>query len=42
VQDRPHLYRADHASFLYEAKGSPDEYLAALKLAIDRGWLWAA
>jgi hypothetical protein len=26
--------------FLYEAKGSPDEYLAGLKLAIDRGWLW--
>jgi hypothetical protein len=25
--------------FLYEAKASPDEYLAALKLAIDRGWL---
>jgi hypothetical protein len=26
--------------FLYEAKGSPGEYLARLKLAIDRGWLW--
>ena len=34
------MARADHAPFLYEAKGSPDEYLAALKLAIDRGWLW--
>jgi len=21
-------------------KGSPGEYLAGLKLAIDRGWLW--
>jgi hypothetical protein len=26
--------------FLNEATGSPDEYLAGLKLAIDRGWLW--
>jgi hypothetical protein len=25
--------------FLFEHKGSPDEYLAALKLAMDRGWL---
>jgi hypothetical protein len=28
-----------NAPFLYEAKGSPDEYLAALKQAIARGWL---
>jgi hypothetical protein len=26
--------------FLYEAKGTPPEYKAGLKLAIDRGWLW--
>jgi hypothetical protein len=26
--------------FLYEFNGSPKEYRAALKLAIDRGWLW--
>ena len=26
--------------FLYEAKGSPDDSRAGLKLAIDRGWLW--
>jgi hypothetical protein len=25
--------------FLYEHKGSPDEYKAALDLAIQRGWL---
>jgi hypothetical protein len=29
-----------NAPFLYEFKGSPDEYRAALKLAIERGWLW--
>jgi hypothetical protein len=26
--------------FLYDHKGSPAEYGAGLKLAIDRGWLW--
>jgi hypothetical protein len=26
--------------FLYEFKGSPAEYGAGLKLAIERGWLW--
>ena len=26
--------------FLFEFKGSPAEYGAGLKLAIDRGWLW--
>jgi hypothetical protein len=26
--------------FLFEHKGSPGEYGAGLKLAIERGWLW--
>jgi hypothetical protein len=40
VQDgRIHIEKIN-GPFLYEAKGSPDEYLAGLKLAIDRGWLW--
>jgi hypothetical protein len=26
--------------FLFELKGTPAEYSAGLKLAIDRGWLW--
>ena len=26
--------------FLHEFKGSPAEYSAGLKLAIERGWLW--
>jgi hypothetical protein len=26
--------------FLYSSKGSPQEYGAGLKLAIERGWLW--
>jgi len=26
--------------FLYSSKGSPQEYVAGLKLAIERGWLW--
>jgi hypothetical protein len=25
---------------LYEHRGTPSEYGAGLKLAIDRGWLW--
>jgi hypothetical protein len=39
VQDGRIYIEKINAPFLYEAKGSPDEYLAALKLAIDRGWL---
>ena len=39
IQDgRIHIEKIN-APFLYEAKGRPDEYLAALKLVIDRGWL---
>jgi len=26
--------------FLYDHKGSPAEFGAGLKLAIERGWLW--
>lgn len=40
VQDGRIYIEKINAPFLYEFKASPDEYLAALKLAIDRGWLW--
>jgi hypothetical protein len=40
VQDGRIYIELINAPFLCEAKGSPDEYLAALKLAIERGWLW--
>jgi hypothetical protein len=26
--------------FLFDLKGTPDEYGAGLRLAIQRGWLW--
>jgi hypothetical protein len=39
VQDGRIYIELINAPFLYEAKGNPDEYLAGLKLAIDRGWL---
>ena len=39
VQDGRIYIELINAPFLYEAKGSPDEYPAGLKLAIDRGWL---
>jgi hypothetical protein len=39
VQDgRIHIEKIN-GPFLYEAKGNPAEYLAGLKLTIDRGWL---
>jgi hypothetical protein len=38
VQDsRVHIEKIN-GPFLYKAKGSPAEYLAGIKLAIDRGW----
>jgi hypothetical protein len=40
VQDGRIYIELINAPFLYELKASPDEYLAALKLAICRGWLW--
>jgi hypothetical protein len=39
VQDgRIHIEKIN-GPFLFEFKGSPAEYGAGLKLAIDRGWL---
>jgi hypothetical protein len=39
VQDgRIHIEKIN-GPFLYELKGTPAEYGAGLKLAIDRGWL---
>jgi len=40
VQDgRIHIEKIN-GPFLYKEGGSPAEYGAGLKLAIDRGWLW--
>ncbi len=40
VQDgRIHIEKIN-GPFLYEFKGSPAEYGAGLKLALERGWLW--
>ena len=40
VQDgRIHIEKIN-GPFLFEIKGSPAEYDAGLKLAIERGWLW--
>ena len=38
VDGRIHIEKIN-GPFLYEFKGSPAEYLAGLKLAIERGWL---
>ena len=40
VQDGRIFIELIHGLFLYEHKGSPADYGAGLKLAIDRGWLW--
>jgi hypothetical protein len=39
VQDGRIYIEKINGPFLFEFKGSPDEYRATLKLAIDRGWL---
>jgi hypothetical protein len=40
VQDgRIHIERINEP-FLYKERGTPAEYGAGLKLAIERGWLW--
>ena len=40
MQDgRIHIEKINNP-FLFEFKGSPQEYGAGLKLAIERGWLW--
>jgi hypothetical protein len=40
VQDGRIYIEKINGPFLFEFKGSPDEYRAALKLAINRRWLW--
>jgi hypothetical protein len=40
VQDGRIFIELLNGPFLFEFKGSPAEYGAGLKLAIDRGWLW--
>jgi hypothetical protein len=39
VQDRRIHIEKINGPFLFDLKGSPAEYGAGLKLAIDRGWL---
>ena len=39
VQDGIHIELINWP-FLHELRGTPAEYSAGLKLAIDRGWLW--
>jgi hypothetical protein len=39
VQDGRIFIELINAPFLFELKGTPDEYSAGLKLAIERGWL---
>lgn len=39
VQDcRIHIEKVD-GPFLYEVRGTPDQYLAGLKRAVARGWI---
>jgi hypothetical protein len=40
VQDGRIFIELINGPFLFDHKGSPAEYGAGLKLAIDRGWLW--
>jgi hypothetical protein len=40
VQDGRIFIELINGPFLFEHKGSPAEYGAGLKLAIERGWLW--
>jgi hypothetical protein len=40
VQDGRIFIELLNEPFLYELTGTPAEYSAGLKLAIDRGWLW--
>jgi hypothetical protein len=37
---RSHPYREDQWVVSVRGQSSPDEYLGALKLAIERAWLW--
>jgi hypothetical protein len=40
VQDGRIFIELINGPFLYDNKGSPAEYGAGLKLAIEHGWLW--
>jgi hypothetical protein len=40
VQDGRIFIELINCRFLFELRGSPAEYGAGLKLAIERGWLW--
>jgi len=40
VQDGRIYVEKINALFLFKEGGTPEEYGAGLKLAIDRGWLW--
>jgi hypothetical protein len=40
VQDGRIFIELLNAPFLYEFKGTPAQYSAGLKLAVERGWLW--
>jgi hypothetical protein len=40
VQDGRIFIELIDGPFLFDRKGSPAEYGAGIKLAIDRGWLW--
>jgi hypothetical protein len=40
VQDGRIFIELLNGAFLFEHRGTPAEYGAGLKLAIDRGWLW--
>jgi hypothetical protein len=40
VQDGRAFIELLNGPFLFEHSGSPAEYVAGLKFAIDRGWLW--
>ena len=40
VQDGRIFIELINGPFLYDHKGSPAEYGAGLRLAIERGWLW--
>ena len=40
VQDGRIFIELINAPFLFDLKGTPDEYGAGLRLAIERGWLW--
>jgi hypothetical protein len=40
VQDGRIFVELINGPFLFEFKGTPAEYCAGLKLAIERSWLW--